>query len=226
MSRAGHASLRPASGWLRRQIDFIIEIADSSAGWLADVIVGAAALLGKCLSLRSVQLLLGAIAIATVVWGIVLPNWPLAAEVELATYRSVLDEMERLAGTDSNDEKWNSLQTRLTHQIDATGPRIRASATSLRPDFQNLMWAIDLFPKALAEARSGQIPDSSVLAMVDRHLEQADRFIQRQATLARRKSPKESRDTKRIAAAILTPLIAGVALIWWRRASRSKVGDI
>lgn len=211
------APARNAPGWLSRQVGWLTDLADSFGGRIGDIIVGAAMLLIKALRLRTVQVVLACLVVAAVVWGIVLPNWPLKAADELATYQSMRDEMTALIGTDSSSPQWDDLSTRLSRQIKQTGPRIRASATSLRPDFQNLMWAIDLFPKALAEARSGQTPEASVVAMVDRHLEQADRFIQRQHTIAHRNTAKEPRKIGRTVALILTPTLAAAFLIWRRR---------
>jgi hypothetical protein len=209
--------------WLSRQFGSITGAIDFCAGWIADFIVGAASLLMKGLRLRSVQVVLACVLLGAAVWGVVLPNLPISAEEELATYRSLFDEISSRAGSETAPAEWDALSTRLTERIDETGPRIRASATSLRPDFQNLMWAIDLFPKALAEARSGEIPEASVMAMVDRHLEQAERFMRRQASLARRKPPGEPRDVRRIAAVIITPVIAGVIILWRRRMIRSQI---
>jgi hypothetical protein len=213
---------RSGPGWLGRQSGFIADLVDSCAGWVADVFIGVSGLLLKALRLRTVQVVLGCFVLAAAIWGVVLPNWPLKAEQELAVYQSLLDEMTSLVGTDPGTAQWDALATRLSRQIKETGPRIRSSATSLRPDFQNLMWAIDLFPKALAEARSGQTPEASVVAMVSRHLEQADRFIQRQQTLAQRNVAKEPQRIGRMAAIILTPTIAAGFLFWRRRMLRLR----
>jgi hypothetical protein len=207
-------------GWLRRQLDGVTGTLDSLAGRLSDLLVGLATVAIRALRLRTVQLALVCLAAAGIAWGIVLPNWPLSVEEELAAYRGLLIEMQTLKGSDAPAE-WDAVEAKMQSKIADTGPRIRAAATSLRPDFQNLMWAIDLFPKALAEARGGETPTASVVAMVDRHLDQSGRFIQRQAQLARQRPPVERRVGKTLAigGGILGVFVV-VAWRWRRRAAR------
>ena len=120
------APARSSPGWLSRQVAFVTDLTDSFAGRMGDVFVGAATLLMKALRLRTVQVLLGCLVVASAVWGIVLPNWPLKAEDELATYQSMLQEMTALSGripeTLNGTPSQRDCRSKLTKPAPASAP--------------------------------------------------------------------------------------------------------
>ena len=106
IERLSHAAPRAVPkgtgpGWLRRQLDGVSGTIDSLAGRLSDLLVGSATLALRGLRLRTVQLALVCLAAAGIAWGIVLPNWPLSVEEELAAYRGLLAEIQALKGSDA-----------------------------------------------------------------------------------------------------------------------------